>query len=77
MQSRFVHIDQDTYYAIVHKVINDNLPMIVRMAQEYLSKYERGVAPAYCTNIDAILLALYPELQVVEVAAAQVNMDST
>lgn len=41
---RKFHTDQDTYYAIVHKVINDNLPMIVRMAQEYLSKYAAAQA---------------------------------
>lgn len=49
------------FATLVKTIINKNSKRIVSDCQAYLSAYEQGKRPDYCTDIDYLLSQLYPQ----------------
>jgi hypothetical protein len=61
--------DGDTYYEMLHAIIERDLSTIIQEAQEYLRRYEEGIVVNYSTNIQGIFSAIHGITTISEVAA--------
>lgn len=47
------------FYGMVKAILDKNEKQIIAECQDYLNRYEQGIRPTYCTDIDLILERLF------------------